>query len=176
MLRCTNSPLTILLLAINIGIFLFQMLTYTFIISGIFGVNSLFFSGCYVQPFTYMFFHASFLHLAMNMAVLFGIGTKIEPMIGTKNFALIYFGSGVASGLASALYVYYNIYGTTLGASGAICGLFGFLARIMPEQKWGIFMAILAMSFLPLFVGENIAWYGHIAGFLAGYFLARILR
>ncbi|HHW1541367.1 TPA: rhomboid family intramembrane serine protease, partial [Campylobacter coli] len=32
------------------------------------------------------------------------------------------------------------------------------------------------MSFAPLLMGVNVAWYGHIFGFICGYFLGKLRR
>ncbi|EOZ3946357.1 rhomboid family intramembrane serine protease [Campylobacter coli] len=34
----------------------------------------------------------------------------------------------------------------------------------------------LLMSFAPLLMGVNVAWYGHIFGFICGYFLGKLRR
>ncbi|MCR8712610.1 rhomboid family intramembrane serine protease, partial [Campylobacter sp. W0066.1] len=37
----------------------------------------------------------------------------------------------------------------------------------------GLIVAILLMSFVPIFMGVNIAWYAHIFGFICGYALGK---
>ncbi|HEY6672242.1 MAG TPA: rhomboid family intramembrane serine protease, partial [Solirubrobacterales bacterium] len=66
------------------------------------------------------FLHAGFLHLLLNMYVLYVAGSILEPGIGTPRFLGIYFVSLVAGSLG-ALIVDPNT--VTVGASGAIFGL-----------------------------------------------------
>jgi len=56
-----------------------------------------------------------------------------------------------------------------VGASGAICVLLGVIAYFDERNAGGIFVAILIMSFAPMLMGVNVAWYAHIAGFVVGY-------
>ena len=66
------------------------------------------------------FLHAGFLHLLLNMYVLYVAGSILEPGIGTPRFLGIYFVSLIAGSLG-ALIVDPN--SLTVGASGAIFGL-----------------------------------------------------
>ena len=61
-----------------------------------------------------------------------------------------------------------------VGASGAICVLMGYYAYTDKSSTKGLIVAILLMSFAPIFMGINIAWYAHIFGFICGYALAKI--
>ncbi len=79
----------------------------------------------------------------------------------------------------SVFYVYFDFkyFGeniNVIGASGAICVLIGFYAVIDKNSTKGLIVAILLMSFVPLLMGVNVAWYGHIFGFMCGYILAKI--
>ncbi|MGX8686097.1 MAG: rhomboid family intramembrane serine protease, partial [Spirochaetales bacterium] len=53
------------------------------------------------QFFTYMFVHMEFFHLFFNMYALFMFGTMLERAIGTKEFLLFYFVTGVLGGVAN---------------------------------------------------------------------------
>ena len=72
-----------------------------------------------------VFSHQSFSHLAMNMGVLWLIGTGLHNDIGRGNFLAVFLTCGVISSYIS-LYFYVSrniLYTSSLGASGAICGL-----------------------------------------------------
>ncbi|MGV8120702.1 MAG: rhomboid family intramembrane serine protease [Candidatus Xenobiia bacterium LiM19] len=73
-----------------------------------------------------MFLHGNFIHLFMNMYALVAVGTVLERYLGNLRFLALYTLSGIAGSLASVMM------GTPLsvGASGAIFGLFGAAALI----------------------------------------------
>lgn len=125
-----------------------------------------------------MFLHSGINHLLMNMAVLYGFGSMFERFFGSKKFALIYLVLGVATSLLSFVFVWFSTkYGSAVnvvGASGAICVLFGIYAGLDKKNAMGMLIAVLAMSFLPILVGLNIAWYAHIIGFGLGYLYIKI--
>lgn len=113
------------------------------------GINpSYVFSGKYLWTFlTSMFMHASFFHLLVNMFSLFFVGSLIEKIIGRRRYFWFYILSGIFAGLVYSLFAYFlggsvigaRVFGspTTLavGASGAIFGLAGLLAVIIPKKK-----------------------------------------
>ena len=55
----------------------------------------------YWQFISYMFVHASLMHLLGNMLGLVFFGTAVERSLGTKQFLILYFASGLASGMLS---------------------------------------------------------------------------
>lgn len=146
------------------------------------GLNILFFKeGYFWQLLSSMFMHANLTHLALNMIVLFQFGRILESFLGALKFFLLYFIGGVICSLLSAFYVLFafdildentNI----VGASGAICVLMGFYAFMDKSATKGLIVAILLMSFVPLFMGVNVAWFAHIFGFVCGYILAKLRR
>lgn len=96
---------------------------------------------------TSMFMHANFFHLFVNMFSLFFIGSLVERIIGRKRYFWFYIISGIFAGVFYSLLAYFfgeslvgaRIFGspTTLavGASGAIFGLAGLLAVLIPYKK-----------------------------------------
>ena len=73
---------------------------------------------------TYMFLHASLLHLIVNMYSLYALGASVENFLGRWKFIVVYFVSGICGGLLSAATGSNTI---SVGASGAIFGLAGAL-------------------------------------------------
>ena len=140
------------------------------------GLNMFFTDGLYVwQPATSMFMHANLAHLLMNMAVLYQFGSLLERYYGSEKFAVIYCIGGVLTSLLSFVYIYvmFKTNGTFInlvGASGAISLLLGVLAFLDASSRKGLIIAILLMSFAPVAMGINVAWYAHIIGFALGYF------
>ena len=140
------------------------------------GLNMFFTDGLYVwQPATSMFMHANLAHLLMNMAVLYQFGSLLERYYGSETFAVVYCVGGVLTSLLSFIYIYVmfktnGIFINLVGASGAISLLLGVLAFLDASSRKGLIIAILLMSFAPVAMGVNVAWYAHIIGFALGYF------
>ena len=72
-----------------------------------------------------IFSHQSFPHLLTNMAMLWFVGAGLHNEIGRGNFLAVFFTCGVVSSYVSLSYhVSRSIfYTSSLGASGAVCGL-----------------------------------------------------
>ncbi|MBE0496658.1 MAG: rhomboid family intramembrane serine protease [Campylobacterales bacterium] len=159
-----------LLIGINIVCFFLQsVIPYA---HGYFGLNRLFIDALFVwQPLTSMFMHGGLTHLAMNMVVLFQFGTLLERALGTKSFLSLYLLGGIATSLLSFFFLYYlGLAHVLVGASGAISVLIGWIARHDPFNRKGLVIALLLISFAPLLLGMNIAWYAHLFGFGVGWF------
>jgi membrane associated rhomboid family serine protease len=137
-----------------------------------FGLNLYFFKNLYLwQPLSSMFMHGNLMHLAMNMAVLYQFGSLLERNLGTKNFTKLFIIGGFLTGILSVLFLYiFNLNHLLVGASGAISVLIGLVARHDVFNRKGLIVAILLISFAPLMLGVNIAWYAHLFGFIIGWF------
>jgi membrane associated rhomboid family serine protease len=118
------------------------------------------------------FLHAGILHLALNMYVLWIFGTGLEEAMGRGRFVLLYLVSGLA-GSAGALLL--SPEAVTVGASGAVFGLFG--AAFVLERQAGIrngpVMGIIVLNLVFTFLIPNISIGGHLGG-LAGGALAML--
>jgi rhomboid protease GluP len=126
---------------------------------------------------TSMFMHFGILHLVFNMWALFQAGHFLEKLIGRRLYALAYAGSGVIGSLASILWHGDRMW--SVGASGAIFGVYGALLGYMAREKRGmprsVFQPMLKSTLV--FAGYNL-FYGlahpgidnaaHIGGFLSG--------
>ncbi|MBN2964590.1 rhomboid family intramembrane serine protease [Sulfurospirillum sp. T05] len=166
-----NSVLA--LIVANIACFLLQsFIPYS---HAYFGLNRLFFDGLFLwQPFTSMFMHGGLTHLAMNMVVLFQFGTLLERTIGGRSFLALYLLGGILTSLLSFFFLYtLELNHVLVGASGAISVLIGWIARHDPYSRKGLVVALLLISFAPLLLGMNIAWYAHLFGFGVGWFWRR---
>ncbi|CAM4158889.1 rhomboid family intramembrane serine protease [Campylobacter armoricus] len=171
------------LIALNVIVFIYVNYLHTGDLNlDIFlGLNLFFFQGFYWQILSSMFMHGNWAHLILNMIVLFQFGSILERYLQSFKFALLYLLGGVTCSLLSIFYIYLSFDGNfvnVVGASGAICVLMGFYAYLDKSATKGLIVAILLMSFVPIFMGVNIAWYAHIFGFICGYILAkfRIIR
>ena len=143
------------------------------------------------QVVTYMFVHAGTWHLLFNMLALYMFGAPLERHLGSAEFLLFYFVTGIGAGLATLAVNWYSGMGyiPVVGASGAIFGLLLAFAACFPDTR------ILFMFFIPMrapvavlvfagielfsmFTGSNagVAHLTHLAGLLFGwlYLLVRL--
>lgn len=115
------------------------------------------------------FLHAGIFHILVNMLSLYFVGTVLEPAIGRVNFAAIYLASLLA-GSFGALLFQPDI--ATVGASGAIFGIFGALivvARNRGIPIWQSGLGIVLVFNLVLTFGiAGISIGGHIGGLIGG--------
>jgi len=128
------------------------------------------------QPFTYMFLHGSFFHLAFNMFALWMFGTEIENNWGSKRFGRFYLIAGLIGGVLNLL-VSPGQMGPTIGASGAVYGILAAYWILFPNRYIYLYFIIPVKVkwFVPgfmilglLFSGGNVAHAAHIGGFLWG--------
>jgi len=117
---------------------------------------------------TAAFLHASLLHIAFNMLALWWIGGPLEQAIGPWRFLAIYAVSGLA-GSAGALLA--SPQAVTVGASGAIFGLFGAMVVIQWQTTGSVAgpaMTLILVNLAITFAVPNISWGGHIGGLVGG--------
>lgn len=168
-------PTTIVIICLTFVAYYFQIRDSN--ITLIFGLNINFLLGFFWQPLTSMFMHGGLMHIFMNMIVLLQFGSVIENARGRLYFVLLYFIGGILTSLLTLIYIYYfNPYSNVIGASGAICVLIGWIAKKDPFNRKGLIAAILLISFAPLLLGLNVAWFAHIFGFVIGYLIAKFIR
>jgi membrane associated rhomboid family serine protease len=115
------------------------------------------------------FLHASFFHIAFNMAFIWFIGRSLEPAVGTARFVVAY----VASLLCGSFGVLLLEPGSVaVGASGAAFGLLGALlveARSRGIDLWSTGLLQLALlNFAFTFLYPGIAIGAHLGGFAGG--------
>ena len=115
------------------------------------------------------------LHLAFNMLALYSLGTQIETVLGRSRFLVIFFISLLAGSITSAYFLPFN--GYSIGASGAVFGLFG--ATLVIYKKYGADLkSVLITVGLNLAIGftiPNIDWRAHVGGLLGGALAAKVL-
>jgi membrane associated rhomboid family serine protease len=129
----------------------------------------------YYDLITAAFLHVSLLHIASNMLALVVIGPPLEQLLGRWRFASLYLLS--ALGGSAAIYAFGNELTPTVGASGAIFGLFG--ACLVLFRKLGLdpqwLLIIVALNFVLTFSIHGISRLGHIGGFITGILAALII-
>ncbi len=137
------------------------------------GLNIYFFAEkLYYQPLSTMFAHGGLEHLAMNMIVLWQFGNLLEGYIGKIKFFIIYIFGGILTSIGTLVYIYYSSdFINVVGASGAISVLMGYYALKVKEDRKGIAVWILLISFVPLMFDIPVAWYAHLIGFAVGFII-----
>jgi membrane associated rhomboid family serine protease len=156
-----------------------------------------------LAPLTFvssMFLHGGWLHLIGNMWFLWVFGSHIEDAMGAPKFLLFYLLSGVASAAVQFAVMLGNPI-PTIGASGAIAGVMGAFLILYPRVRVVTLIFILIFittidipaAFMLLYwfliqlisgLGslssvshtQNIAFFAHVGGFLAGILLVRLFR
>lgn len=131
-------------------------------------------AGQWWRMFSAVLLHGSMFHILFNMWALYVFGPQIERESGSLPFLAIY----LTSATGGSLFVFWfsHPFSFSIGASGAIFGLFGvwlagayrlrhtyFGRRVLSQLA-----VLLAINFaLPLFI-PNIAWEAHLGGLVTG--------
>lgn len=170
----TGAVVTKALIAVNAGIFLLQFAAG----SGNPLRNELFERGAVFGPLvaegewwrlvTAGFLHASVVHIAFNMLMLWWFGSALEALLGRGRFLVVY-GLGLLTGSAGALLV--SPEAATVGASGAVFGVLG-AGLVLERRGINVFggaalMIVLLNVAISLFV-PNISLGGHLGGLAGG--------
>jgi len=187
--------LTPLLVYINTGIFLIMVLTgpgfLTFDMNhwaNFLGANVGFLTldGQWWRLITSVFIHGGLLHLLFNSLVLLNVGMYLEPVVGRWLYSLLYVFAGIFASLTS---VWWHPNGASVGASGAIFGLYGvFLALLTsnifpPDVRKAFLKGTLVFVLINLGIGymipmiDNAAHIGGlISGIVMGFMLLPLIR
>lgn len=136
-------------------------------------------NGEYYRLLTSMFLHSGLLHLFFNMYALYIIGPQVESFFGKAKYLIIYLLSGISGSLLS---VAFNVNTVSVGASGAIFGLFGallyfgynyrgYLGNVIKSQILPVVIINLIFGFIS--TGVDVA--GHIGGLIGGIIVSSVL-
>jgi membrane associated rhomboid family serine protease len=179
----TNAPATFVLIGLNVIAFLAEVaagsgglgeatgsLINDFALQGS-GVAE----GEWYRLVTGGFLHAGLLHIALNMYFLYFLGRLLEPSIGTVRFVALYVASLLAGAFGVMLLT--SPGQPTVGASGAIFGVFGATVLIAGHRGLrglaGQLGILLAINLAFTFGVPDISIGGHLGG-LAGGFLCGV--
>ncbi|MFI7390177.1 rhomboid family intramembrane serine protease [Streptomyces tendae] len=124
--------------------------------------------GQWYRLLTAMFLHSSYMHILFNMLGLWWLGGPLEGVLGRARFLALYFCSGLAGSALTYLIAEPNQ--PSLGASGAIFGLFGATAALARRLNADMrpVVILLAINLVFTFTWANIAWQAHVGGLVAG--------
>jgi membrane associated rhomboid family serine protease len=149
--------------------------------------------------FSSMFMHGGILHIAFNMLFLWIFGNNIEDSMGRVRFVLFYLLAGIVAVYSQALLDTGSTI-PTIGASGAVAGVLGAYALLLPRARVLTLIIIIffvtlveipafimlgiwfALQFLPavgqvatpdVAGGGGVAYFAHVGGFLFGLALIK---
>jgi membrane associated rhomboid family serine protease len=152
----------------------------------------------YLTFVTAMFLHGNWLHLIMNMWMLWIFGNNVEDRLGRFMYVCFYLLGGMIGSVCQWAADPHSTM-PVIGASGAVAAVLGGYAITYPKAvvRTLIFFGLVLMFDLPALVvlgfwfllqmlaglrvmpellgGEHIAFWAHIGGFLAGVVLMPIL-
>jgi membrane associated rhomboid family serine protease len=131
--------------------------------------------GAVWQPFTSMFTHEEFMHLAFNMLALWFLGPQLERIVGRARFLTLYLLSGL-TGSAVVLWLSAPM-SSTLGASGAVFGLMGglMIIAIRVHANMQMIWIWLGINAVYTFMNPGVSWQGHLGGLLGGVAIGAII-
>ena len=122
---------------------------------------------------TAAFLHANIAHIGLNMLALYSVGKEVEAAFGKTRFALIYALAIAGSGLSIVYFSAYTI--PTLGASGAVFGVFGALVAVglrLGRRGRSLIMnlvPVLALNLVFTFSIPGISAAAHVGGLITGF-------
>ncbi len=155
-----------------------------------------------LTPFTAMFLHGGWLHIAGNMIFLWVFGDNVEDAMGHVRYAAFYLIGGLAA-TAAHVAVSQNDLVPAIGASGAISAVLGAYLVLYPRATVAAILPIFIFLWVPVNVpaivligiwfllqlfngvaalaatdvvgaGGGVAWFAHIGGFVAGLVLVKV--
>lgn len=138
----------------------------------------------YGRFISHMFIHLNFEHLANNMFGLFIFGGELEKKLGSFRMTLIYFLSGIGSGIFSLFISHMNnkdIMLFSAGASGAVYGLFcaciflSLLKKRGSEKKTALYAIVFAILYAALSFQTGVDIWSHVGGAFIGGVITLIL-
>jgi membrane associated rhomboid family serine protease len=149
----------------------------------------------YTTLVTSMFLHGGWMHLIGNMLYLWIFGNNIEDVMGHAKYVAFYLLCGILAALGHA----FTDPSSTIpmvGASGAISGVLGAYVLLFPRARVLVLMPgfgatrvaagfVLGMWFVMQLLsggmsfgreGGGVAFFAHIAGFVAGMALIGLFK
>ena len=172
-----RTPAMFVLIGLNVIAYLAEIASGSGGFSGLSGTVARDFSlfgpavadGEWYRTVTSGFLHAGLLHLGFNMFALYVIGQLLEPALGTARFVALYAASLLAGAFGALLL---DPLAFTVGASGAVFGIFGatmIIARGRGMNEIASQLGLLLVINLAItFAVPNISVGGHLGGLAAG--------
>lgn len=130
--------------------------------------------------FSCQFLHANIMHLLNNLLSLYFISFFLEPLLGRWRYIIIFLICGLC---ASILSIFWHENTLSVGASGAIFGMYGFMLALILMKVFEPQLNRFFLTIAGLFVGINLIMgivgnvdnAAHIGGLIAGFFIGILL-
>ncbi|MEV1020032.1 rhomboid family intramembrane serine protease [Streptomyces sp. NPDC050264] len=125
-------------------------------------------AGQWYRLVTSMFTHTQVWHIAFNMLSLWWLGGPLEAALGRARYLALFLVSGLAG--SAAVYAFGDPHTQTLGASGAVYGLFGATAVLMRRLNYDLrpIIALFVINMIFTFTWAGISWQAHVGGLVGG--------
>ncbi|MFC4598440.1 rhomboid family intramembrane serine protease [Cohnella hongkongensis] len=172
-------PVTALILAVNVVVFLLDHLALDreLSIRGMFYLEPYFNRDGLAEPWRYVTsigLHDGWEHLLFNSFSILVFAPPLERMLGHTRYFVYYVLSGIAGNVMSVI-IYVGTEHYSLGASGAIYGLFGAYLYLAVFRRFALDEATRKTIYITLgfgliysFLVPNVNIWAHIGGALAG--------
>ena len=132
-------------------------------------------SGQWYRLITVALVHGGIFHLAFNLYALMVLGNPVELAFGKTKLLVIFFTSLISGSLLSTYLATPNQY--SVGASGAVFGLFGAFAVV--SKRYGLeiksIAVVVGINFAMGFVIGGVDWRAHLGGLIGGSIAAALL-
>ncbi|RDH74922.1 rhomboid family intramembrane serine protease [Mycolicibacterium moriokaense] len=128
--------------------------------------------GEWYRLITSAFLHNGITHILFNMFALFVVGPPLEVWLGRLRFSALYLLS--ALGGSVLVYLFSPLNAATVGASGAVFGLFAatfvVARKVNVDIRWVVIMIVI--NLVITFTVPSISWQGHLGGLVTGGLVA----
>nr|WP_255499554.1 rhomboid family intramembrane serine protease [Aeromicrobium senzhongii] len=129
--------------------------------------------GDYWRLITAAFLHGGLTHIALNMFALYLFGPYVEETLGRVRYVITYL--TLAIGSSVLVYLLEDPFTPTIGASGAVFGLFGLALIFLIRTRQNITGMVVILAINAFFsLRSGISWEGHLGGFLTGVALGLV--
>ena len=176
-----HATMTLALIIINLAIFIIINLILgnerqLILWGGMAPIQYVLSTGEYWRFFTSMFIHNGLIHAIFNMIFLYHAGAYLEPYLGKERFIAFYFISGLLVSLCTGIFTY----SLSVGASGAVFALLGYIlyfniqARRTGMKTNNLIIPIVAINMVITLLIPSISFVGHFSGLVIGFLYAHI--
>lgn len=131
-------------------------------------------TGQYWRLLSSTFIHAGIMHLAGNIVGLVMAGNILERVVGRKGFFIAYIVCGVLASVSSLAFSHTMV---SVGASGAVFGLYGIIIALLLTKSFRASDNPILWMFVAVYAGVNLIFgflipgidnAAHIGGLLGG--------